>query len=246
VQKTFSFVEAIVSYMANLLERFGTFIKTQRGFENIDELLRDVHLPDKRRADYLLWERQVIIEQKILVVDPADRPQKFVDELIQRGRILAYGRLSVERIFAGLPDGDELKSKMIRGITKGVEDSFAGADKQTRDTREIFSIPDAIGIVLILNVSAPTLHPDLVRYGLSQVLKKKREDGSIRYPNNDGVVMISEAHTDISSRGRGAPCFSSPTPNTKSEQAVRAFSDAIIHAWTAFNKVPLVRHAFRI
>lgn len=233
--------------MGTLQERFGTFIKTQRGFESIDELLRDVHLPDKKRADYLLWERQVIMEQKVLVVDPADRPQKFVDELIQQGRILAYGRVSVERIFAGLPDGDELKSKMIRGITKGVEDGFAGADKQTRDTREIFSIPDAIGIVLILNVSAPTLHPDLVRYGFSQVLRKRREDGSIRYPNNDGVVMLSEAHTDVSRRGRGAPCFSSPTPHTRSEPVVRAFSDALIQAWAAFNKVPLVRQdAFRI
>jgi hypothetical protein len=233
--------------MSNLQERFGTFIKTQRGFENIDDVLRDVHLPDKKRADYLLWERQVIIEQKVLVVDPADRPQKFVDELIQQGRILAYGRVSVERIFAGLPDGDELKSKMIRGITKGVENGVASADKQTRDTREIFSIPDAIGIVLILNVSAPTLHPDLVRYGLSQVLKKRRDDGSIRYPNNDGVVMISEAHTDVSRRGRGAPCFSSPTPHTRSEPVVRAFSDALIQAWAAFNKVSLVRQdAFRI
>ncbi len=206
-----------------------------------------MHLPDKKRADYLLWERQVIIEQKVLVIDQADRPQKFVDELIQQGRILAYGRVSVERIFARLPDGDELKSKMIRGITKGVEDSFAAADKQTRDTRDIFSIPNAIGIVLILNVSVPTLHPDLIRYGLSQVLKKRREDGSIRYPNNDGVVMISEAHTDVSGKGRGAPCFSSPTPHTGSEQIVRAFSDALIQAWAAYNKVPLVRQdAFRI
>jgi len=233
--------------MGNLVERFEAFVKTVRGFESIDELLGSVHLEGKKRADYLLWERQVVIEQKVLVVDPADRPQKLVDELIQQGRILAYGRVPVERIFVHLPDGDELKYKMIRGITKGVEDSFAGADKQTRDTREIFSIPDAIGVVLILNVSAPTLHPDLVRYGLSQVLEKKRDDGSIRYPNNDGVIMISEAHTDVSIRGRGAPCFSSPTPHTRSEKVVRAFSDALIQAWAAFNKAPLVRQdTFRI
>jgi hypothetical protein len=61
--------------MSDLVERFGTFIKSQRGFESIDELLRDVHLPGKKRADYLLCDRQVIIEQKVLVIDPADRPQ---------------------------------------------------------------------------------------------------------------------------------------------------------------------------
>jgi hypothetical protein len=233
--------------MTNLLERFEAFIRTVRGFESIDELLKDTHLESKKRADYLLGDRQIIVEQKVLVDDPADKPQKFVDELMKKGRILAYGTVSTERIFAGMPDGNEQKRRMFLGITKGLEASFADADKQTRDTREIFSIPDAIGMVVILNVGAPTLHPDLIRYGLSQVLLKRRDDGSIRYPHNDGVVMISEAHTDISQRGRGAPCFSSPTPHTKSEQLVRAFSDSLVQAWAAFNGAPLLRQdAFRI
>jgi hypothetical protein len=34
--------------MANLLERFEAFIKTVRGFESIDELLKDVHLEGKK------------------------------------------------------------------------------------------------------------------------------------------------------------------------------------------------------
>jgi hypothetical protein len=233
--------------MSNLRERFEMFIKTMRGFESIDELLKDVHLEGKKRADYLLWDRQIIVEQKILVNDPADKPQKFINQLINKGRILAWGRVSTNRIFAGMPDGDQQKRRMFLSITKGLEASFADADKQTRDTREIFSIPDAIGVVVILNVSAPTLHPDLMRYGLSQVLIKRTDDGSIRYRHNDGVVIISEAHTDVSRRGRGAPCFSSPTPHTKSEQLVRAFSDSLVRAWAAFNGVPLVRKdAFRI
>jgi hypothetical protein len=233
--------------MGNLLERFEAFVKTVRGFESIDELLKDVHLEGKKRADYLLWDRQIIVEQKVLLDDPADKPQKFVSQLMNQGRILVYGKVSTDRVFAGMPDGDEQKRRMFLNITKGLEASFADADKQTRDTREILSIPDAVGMVVILNVSAPTLHPDLIRYGLSQVLLKRRDDGSIRYRHTDGVVMISEAHTDVSERGRGAPCFSSPTPQTKSERVVRDFSDSLIQAWAAFNNVPLVRRdAFRI
>jgi hypothetical protein len=59
--------------MTNLLERFEAFIKTVRGFESIDELLKDVHLEGKKRADYLLWDRQIIVEQKVLLDDPADK-----------------------------------------------------------------------------------------------------------------------------------------------------------------------------
>ncbi len=45
---------------------------------------------------------------------------------------------------------------MFLRMTKGLEASFADADKQTKGTREIFSIPAAIGMVVILNVSAHT------------------------------------------------------------------------------------------
>lgn len=233
--------------MANLLERFESFIRTVRGFESVDELLRNKHLEGKKRADYLLWEREVIVEQKVLVDDPSDKPQKFVNELMRKGRVLFYGPVSTNRLFDGMPGGEKQKRRMFLRITKGLEASFADADKQTRDTRDIFSIPRAVGIVVILNLSAPTLHPDLIQFGLSQALQKRKDDGSIRYPNNDGVVMISEAHVDIGGRGRGAPCFSSPTPHTKSEETVRALSDSLIQGWAAFNGVPVVRQdSFRL
>jgi hypothetical protein len=231
----------IVRRMADLLKRFETFIKTVHGFESIDELLKGVHVEGRKRADYLLWDRQFIVEQKILIADPSYKPQKFVDDLIKKRGILFYGTLSTDHIFASLPDGDQQKKRMLLSITKGLEASVADADKQTRDTREMFSIPDAIGIVVILNLSAPTLRPDLVRYGLSQALEKRRNDDSIRYPNNDGVIMISEVHTDIGQNGRGAPCFAFWTPHTKSAAAAGAFSDDLIFAWSAFNGLPVKR-----
>jgi hypothetical protein len=85
--------------MTNLQERFESFIKTVRGFESIDELLKDVHLEGKKRADYLLWNRQIIVEQKVLVDDPADKPQKFANQLMNEGRFLFYGQVSTDRIF---------------------------------------------------------------------------------------------------------------------------------------------------
>ncbi len=234
--------------MTDLRERFDAFIKTVRGFESIDELLKDTHIEGKKRADYLLDDRKIIVEQKVLEHDPADKAQKFINRLMKERGVLTYGTHSTDHIFARMPDGEEQKKRMLLSITKGLEASFADADKQIQETRKIFSVPDAVGMVLILNVAAPTLRPDLISWGLSQVLAKRKNDSSIRYPHTDGVVMISEAHTDISTRGRrGAPCYSSPSPHTKSESAVRAFSESLIHAWAAFNKVPVVRQdTFRL
>jgi hypothetical protein len=126
---------------------------------------------------------------------------------------------------------------MSRGITKGVEDSVANADKQTRDTREIFSVPNAVGMLIILNESALTLHPDLIRYGLSPLFQKKSADGSLRYPHNNDVIVISEAHALIS---RGMPCFSATSPHGIGKEAVSEFSDALIHSWAGFNNLPVL------
>jgi len=227
--------------MTNLKNRFETFIRTVRGFESVDDLLKDRPREDRKRADYLLWDRRIIVEQKSLETDPSYRPQQFIDDLIKERGILFYGRTSSDRIFASLHDGQEQKKRMLLNITKGMEKDIAHANKQTGDTRAIFAIPDAFGMVVILNTSAPTLRPDLISYSLGQIFEKRRTDGSIRYQNNDGVIVISEAHTDISQTGRGAPCFTMWTPHTKSEATVRTFADYLIYAWSAFNGLPVRR-----
>jgi hypothetical protein len=222
-----------------LRKRFESFIKTMRGFEGIDELLHGVGHDGRKRGDYLLWDRQIIVEQKVLVIDPADKPQKFVDHLIAGGRPI-YGRTSTKVIFDKAPDGKELEREMFLSITKGLEDSVANADKQARDTRAIFSIPDAVGILVILNEGAHTLRPDLIDYGLRHVFQKKTRNGTLRYPHNDGVVVISEAHALVSPEGRGMPCFAAITPQGRAREVV-AFSDALIYAWAAFNNLPILR-----
>lgn len=225
-----------------LLDRFETFVRTMRGFEDIDALLGGANQDSKKRADYLVWSRKVIIEQKVLVSDPAGKPQKFVDELIEQGRIIVYGRTSTDAIFRGLPDGQDLKSEMFLAMTKGLEGSVAYADKQTRDTRERFGIPEATGVLVILNESAPTLRPDLILYGLHHVFNKRREDGALRYLNNDGVILISGVHPMRGPMGSGMPCFSAVSPQPRSAAVFSAFSSELLGGWAAFNGVPHVRY----
>jgi hypothetical protein len=223
--------------MDDLQQRFESFVRTLRGFESIDALLKGVHLDQKKRADYLLWDRLIIIEQKVLVADPAEKPQQFVNQLMNQGRVIVYGQVSTDSIFERMPDGEEQKKRMFLQIAKGLEASFAAADKQTRDTREIFSIPQAVGLVVLLNASAPMLYPDVIRYGLSQALMKKRDDGSVRYRHNDGIVVISEAHSTASRKDLGPLCFSATAPHTNSGQLVRDFSEYLLRAWAAFNRI---------
>jgi hypothetical protein len=224
-----------------LQERFESFVRTMEGFEGVDELLRNARRETRKRADYLFSDRSIIIEQKVLKVDQAHRPQQFIDRMIRERGILIYGRHSTDSIFNRLPDGQKLKRDMFLGMTKGFEDDIAAADKQSRDTRAIFSIPEAVGIVVILNEGASALPPELLGFSLHNVLNKRRSDGSLRYVHNDGVMVISEAHVLIDSKGgRGLPCFATRTPQGRSPDLVNAFSEHLLQAWASFNKLPAV------
>jgi hypothetical protein len=221
--------------MRALRERFETFIETFDGFENVDMLLKGTDLPGKNRADYLLRDREIIVEQKTLEVDPAHRPTKFGAKLMEEGRILAYGTVPV-RAFS-----ESIQREFVLDLTKNLAAIVAKADKQTKDTREIFSIPDAMGVLVILNEKAKVLEPRVVHYGLASVFQKRSVDGSLRYPRNDGVILISEAHAANTPNGVRIPIVPFTSPHGKANEQFTQFCDIFFEAWARFNGVPLIK-----
>lgn len=226
-----------------LRTRFESFVKHLHGFEDIDALLRDSKTPENRmRADYLLKGRQIIIEQKTLLANPVDRPQKFAHKVMRERRIIAFGTNSTRRIFANQPDSSLLQQRLMLSVAKIIDDDVAKADKQTRDTRLIFRIPDAIGIIVLLNESAGMLAPDLIHYALCNVFQKTAEEGGLRYKQNDGVILISEAQT-LSVPGflRAYPICTFTSPQTNNASQVIAFSEMLMDRWAAFNNALLIK-----
>jgi len=197
------------------------------------------------RADYLFQGRQIIVEQKTLESNPIDKPQKFADKIMRERGIVAFGRVSTQRIFSGQPDANALQRKLILGIAKIIDDDVAKADKQTRDTRLILSVPDAVGIMVLLNERAGILAPDVIHYALSNTFQKRTKGGALRYTQNDGVILISEAHTvavaGVPGVSRAYPILAFTSPQTKSADIVVAFADMLRKRWAAFNRAPLIK-----
>jgi hypothetical protein len=226
---------------SSLSYRFEAFVQTLDGFESIDVLLKDADPPRKKRADYLLHNRGFVVEQKVLRSNPIGRPQKFVDKLaIERG-IRIYGRVSTDQVFAGQPDTTDLKRRMALDLARVIDDNVATADKQTSDTRTIFNIPDAIGVLIFLNESADYLRPDVIHYALANSFQKKSNTGAFRYTANNGVILISEATSMAPSRMRPTfPMLSFVSPQKKHATSFSEFSEALMREWAAFNNAPLV------
>ena len=183
--------------MSNLKERFEQFMSKLEGVENIDALMSQSDIRGRLRADYLVFKRHVIIEQKSLDVDVDNQVQSFIDGVVRERGIVWNDPISLPsfiQILANLHDGSALKKKLREILTKRIDDILAKADKQTRDTRETFCIPEAIGIVVVLNENAPLIEPDYFQDKAFSMLRKQLPTGKLQYPNNQVVFLISEAH----------------------------------------------------
>jgi hypothetical protein len=228
--------------MANLLERFESFVGTLDGFENIDLLLQTADPHGIKRADYFLQNRRVIVEQKALRSNPTGRPQKFADKFTRERGVIFYGATSTSRLFAGQPDSEELQRRLILDLARVIDDDVARADKQTAHTRQLFNVPDAMGVLVLLNENANMLRPDVIHYVLANSFQKKGDAGALRYAANDGVIVISEAYfVALPSFPRAFPLLSFVAPQGSQVAFFTQFSDNLMRQWAAFNSAPFVR-----
>jgi hypothetical protein len=183
--------------MPDLKTRFERFMAGLEGAENIDDLMKHSRLPGRLRADYLAFDRDVIIEQKSLEVDLDGKIQTFVADFFRTQGIAHPDKISfrtfVETI-SQYPDTGALRKRILQIVTQRIDDILAKADKQTRDTRETFVIPNAVGIVVILNDDVQIIEPDFVTVKAFDMLRKLEPSGELRYPHNQVVISISEAH----------------------------------------------------
>jgi hypothetical protein len=230
--------EEVVSIlqMTTLNQRFHRFMLATAGVESIDRLLLRCATKNGQRADYLASSRRVVVEVKSLEVNPDYKIQDFLDRLAQSGRLSNLGDTNLAQLLSELPDGQALYDEIRERVTKVLDDIVAKADHQTRDTRELFGLNDALGVVVVLNESASLLFPDISTIKLFDMLRKRRRDGSLRYPNNHVIVLISEAH--VIEAGPGITMHNVSTVYSEAGNGVpfaTTFVERLNRNWAAFN-----------
>lgn len=222
--------------MLGLEGRFARFMLSIPGLECIDKLRQGCHLPDRQWADYLACYRHFIIEQKSLGADPAPKIEAFLQKLADENRLQEPGRMTLAELLSKLPDGqilfDDLRARIVRRLDKLVAD----ADKQIHDTKMTFLIPDSLGILVILNECAPCIFPDIAVDRLFSSLNKLGTDGSRRYPHNQAIIFISEAH--IVSGQPDATVFSTATlyaVDHGEHPMLNLFTKSLLQGWAKAN-----------
>jgi hypothetical protein len=188
----------------SLKERFERFMSFGNFAESVDALTIKDNIPGRKKADYLAWNRSVIIEQKSIDHDVDDQIRTFIDDFKRQHGSMDCEYVTLAGIIdavAKLPLGNTFKRRLLTILTKRIDDYLADADKQTRDTRLTFNIPEAIGVVVVLNEHAQLIEPDYFVSKAWIMLRKEAKPGQLRYPHNQVVLLISEAHRIPSADG---------------------------------------------
>jgi hypothetical protein len=220
---------------AKLSDRFERFVRTLEGFEDIDELMIGV-ASEMKRADYLLRNRQIIIEQKALTADPEHKVQKYADKFLGEGQFLATGRFSLYPILDKASDGINHHGRLLNDLSNVLEKNISDADKQLRDSRKIFSIPAAMGVVVMLNEGAVSLDPQLSNVRIDNLLAEKAGSDLARFQNTDLVITISDIHALSAALPYKRMGFH-VSPTSANSEAAFCFAEDFKRRWIGFDGV---------
>ena len=179
---------------SSLQDRFEAFLNQLEEAESIDDTLSNTELAHGKRADYLLDHRRFILEVKALETDPKYKVEKLLKPHRDRPEFpLFFWDSDLSEILQYLPDGEEIRQEIVHSVMRSVQGALEKADDQISETKVALELPDACGVVVILNQGIDILSPELVTAKASQMLLKTKE-GDTRYKQISYVWIISESH----------------------------------------------------
>lgn len=211
-------------------ERFDRFALTLPTAESIDTLVPSA--TPGQRADYLWRGRSVVVELKVLTGDPQVKVDRAFEALSRREDApLFVGPSPVDKVFRHLPGGTEMLRKLRQQVMRSTEAAFCNARRQIASTKKLFDLPDALGMLVVLNPDIETLSPIDVGQELSRLMEKRQTEGWAV----DVVWLLSEAHLV----GGAQPCILITGSRIERFEWAPSYLDGLNAAWAEFNNSPI-------
>jgi hypothetical protein len=225
----------------NLEARFKVFLRDLEETESIDELTLTREQQAAPKADYFFANRTIVGEIKALYEDTTTKIDVILDPYRNTPDWpILIGDQDLERVLQHLPDRDRLRATIFRSITRSIEAVVEKANRQIRETKRTFGIPDAGGLLIILNDAVDILSPDIVVYRVRRALKKRTADGALRYANISAVLIIGGAHyTQLKPDLKGMPILTILNLVLETD-FVEEFIRHLSRKWAAFEQQLLI------
>ncbi len=222
-----------------LESRYIAFLEQLEGSESLDNSLFDKTFSQRKRADFLLNQRGIVLEVKSLEADPAYKAEERLAPHRMRKEFPVFcWDADLNEILPSLPDGEDIRKEIFHAITRTIQGALEKADDQIEVTKKVLGIPDACGVVAILNENVGILAPELVTSKANQILLKT-SGGDVRYKHIAYVLIISESHRiSLNSRTESLPLILLEGPIGADHAIAGEFLNSMQQKWSEFIGVP--------
>ena len=218
-----------------LPERFSEFCDSLGQAERIDSLPMTQAQRATKKADFFFAGRRIICEIKTLTTDTND---KIVRVLYEAGIRLPDGSYAIHDVLADREDKDQLYRKCLNVMTTSVSDAVDDANRQIRETKKAFGIPEADGLLVLLHGRVAVLNPDVILKRVGERLNKRLACGASAHEHLNYVMLFSEVHklkrlSDGALLAAVLPFANRAAPG---RFGVSAFSRVLADGWSEWNR----------
>jgi hypothetical protein len=224
----------------SLKDRLPIFARSIAGAEAIDDLPLTSRQQCAQKADYFFNGRRIICETKTLSADPTWKIDERLKPYQKRPEWpVFYGAWELSKILRKFADGTEINRKVFEAITNAIQKAIADANRQIRETKETFDLPNSGGLLILGNDSIRILSPIAIAHRVYRTLIKKTPLGEPQFPHINIVWMISENYVvELPSGGTAIPAlvYKNEIPDPAN---VEAYADELQQHWARFHGVPL-------
>jgi hypothetical protein len=211
------------------------------GAECVDSMRLSPQQEAGRKPDYLLFDRQVVVEVKHLRDDRENVVQRVVDTWKQRpGWPLVFGTHPLQQVLEKHPCKEQINREIFDAVMHSVEAAFEQANRQLRDSRRSFDLPDdCCGLLLLVNEEVWFLHPEALRVELCRLWAKRNAQGGDRFSSVDWVVVLTAAHATVDENGEEhIPLLSLSSPGRQRTDEFCAIEDRFLRGIAEFVGLP--------
>lgn len=218
----------------NLNARFLEFCRRHPGAEDIDELVKLSGVPvGMRISDFLFQARTIVCEVKTLTNETAGKLVAYMQENGIDPSNLPDGDHSIRQLFLQLDGGEKKYRRAMTLITTPLTKGLDDAERQIRDTKKLFDLPNADGLLVILNDKVVLAGHPLILERIAQRLAKTAANGSPFHGNINHILHIGEKY--LTGEENMYMNLSLANPLAPEANGVSAFVQNFVAAWAAFN-----------
>ena len=220
--------------MPILVEKAFEAFVIKYGGELVSKLISNENPP--KNADYLFRTPLVIAELKVVERDaftPQDKEK--LDRLVNgwiKQRLIGpiFGTAQIELRKLPPPCQRDWLGLHMAPWKRKLED----ANKQIKKTKSLLNLPDACGILFLVDDSARSFAPEDVMGFIARTLQSRKSDGSQIYSHLDRIVYFSVNPRAVTKDGVGLN-FWMPAYRHADERVISEFLENFRRGWVQFH-----------